>query len=90
MVRFGGGAGNKMRTSCGSADTYAAHAPGWIDNNPTSDAGKVTKKVCFNHHSTCCKWSINIEVENCGGYYVYKLSQTPVGTGCDTRYCGSD
>ena len=90
--RFGGGAGNKMRTSCGISDTCGAHAPGWMNGiHPTSAQGKVTRSVCFHYHDgTCCKWSNYIKVINCGHYYVYKLSQTPSTSVCDTRYCGSD
>ena len=86
--RFGGGAGIKMATSCVSRERCGANAPGWMNGgHPTVDQGKVTRKVCYNLFSICCLWSNNIEVVNCGQYYVYKLSPSPY---CNLRYCGSD
>ena len=86
--RFGGGAGVKMPTSCVSENRCGTHAPGWMDGaHPTVADGKVTRKVCYGWSGNCCRRSNNIEVVNCGLYYVYKLGPTP---GCTLRYCGSD
>ena len=85
--RFGGGAGTKMPTSCVSVYRCGTNAPGWMNGaHPTVADGMVTRKVCY-HWSNCCALSNNIEVVNCGLYYVYKLSRPP---GCTLRYCGSD
>ncbi len=56
--------------------------------HPTVSQGKVTREVCYTYSDDCCALSNNIEVVNCGQYYVYKLSQPPYG--CYVRYCGSD
>ena len=86
--RFGGGAGTKMPTSCVPNQRCGTLAPGWMNGaHPTVAQGKVTRKVCYNWSSNCCSWSNNIEVVNCGLYYVYKLSPPPI---CTLRYCGSD
>ena len=66
---------------CGTAAT------GWMNGaHPTVAQGKVTRKVCY-HWGRCCYWSNNIEVVNCGLFYVYKLSRPPQ---CTLGYCGSD
>ena len=85
--RFGGGAGTKMPTSYVSIERCGTHASGWMNGaHPTVAEGKVTRKVCY-RYSSCCWRSNNIEVLNCGLYYVYKLSRPP---NCTYRYCGSD
>ena len=87
--RFGGGAGIKMPTSCVPAPRCGTSATGWMNGtHPTVAQGKVTRKVCYNWENNCCLRSNNIEVVNCGQYYVYELSPPP-GTG-HLRYCGSD
>ena len=86
--RFGGGAGTKMSTSCVPRYRCGAQATGWMNGtHPTVAQGKVTRKVCYNWISNCCWHSNNIEVVNCGQYYVYKLSRPEY---CYFRYCGSD
>ena len=55
--------------------------------HPTVADGKVIRRVGYNWRIVCCDKSNNIEVVNCGQYYVYKLNKTP---GCYYRYCGSD
>ena len=59
--------------------------------HPTVFEGKVTRNVCYsfssNYNADCCWSPHNIEVMNCGLYYVYKLRYS----GCyPCRYCGSD
>ena len=77
-----------MPTSCVSERTCGTHAPGWMSGaHPTVDDGKVTRTVCYGWSGHCCRRSNNIEVVNCGLYYVYKLGPTP---GCTLRYCGTD
>ena len=86
--RFGGGAGTKMPTSCVPTYRCGRNAPGWMNGaHPTVAQGKVTRKVCYSWSSNCCQYSNNIEVVNCGLYYVYKLIPT---RNCHFRYCGSD
>ena len=77
-----------MPTSCVSKNRCGTHATGWMNGaHPTVVDGKVTRKVCYSYIAGCCWRSNNIEVLNCGQYYVYKLSLPP---SCNYRYCGSD
>lgn len=89
--RFEGAAGTRMPTSCVPKYRCDTNVPGWLTGgHPTVADGKVTRKVCFNWNSGCCHFSINIQVRNCGAYYVYYFNSTPNNGQCDFRYCGTD
>ena len=89
--RFQGNAGTKMPTSCVSDYRCSTHATGWLNGaHPSVEEGKVTKKVCFSWASNCCTWSINIEVLNCGDFFLYHFKGTPPEHPCSLRYCGTD
>ena len=86
--RFGGGAGTKMPTSCVPKNRCGTHASGWMNGaHPTVAQGKVSRKVCYSYNGNCCWGSNNIEVVNCGLFYVYELIKPGA---CSYRYCGSD
>ena len=86
--RFQGAAGTRMPTSCSPKNRCNTAATGWLNGgHPTVADGKVSRQVCFHWDSNCCRWSTNIEVINCGSFYVYHFSGTPT---CSLRYCGSD
>ena len=86
--RFQGAAGTRMSTSCPPVGRCGAATPGWLNGtHPTVAEGKVTRQVCFSWTSGCCEWSRNIQVRNCGAFYVYYFSGVPT---CSLRYCGSD
>ena len=77
-----------MPTACVPINRCNTRATGWLNaNHPTVADGQVTRQVCFHWNSNCCYWSTNIQVRNCGEYFVYLLSGTP---GCSLRYCGTD
>ena len=77
--RFGGQAGIKMPTSCVPGHRCGTQAAGWMNGvHPTVSDGKVTRKVCYHYSSDCCEWSNNIEVLNCGYFFIYKPSPTPL------------
>ena len=85
--RFQGDAGARMPTSCPPKKRCNAYAPGWLNGgHPAVADGRVTRQVCFHWKSNCCEFSKNIEVRNCGSFYVYHFS----ATGAALRYCGSD
>ena len=89
--RFQGNAGTKMPTSCVAPNKCSTHATGWLNGaHPSVEEGKVTKNVCFSWGSNCCRWSINIEVINCGGFFLYHFRGTPPQHPCNLRYCGTD
>ncbi|XP_032220081.2 uncharacterized protein LOC5519385 isoform X2 [Nematostella vectensis] len=84
--RFSGAAGTNMPRTCIPDHRCGAHAPGWMNGPlPDVDEGAATRKVCFHWAKNCCKWSKNIKVRNCGGFYVYQLDKPPA---CRLRYCG--
>lgn len=77
-----------MPTACVPINRCNTRATGWLNgNHPTVADGQVTRQVCFHWSSNCCYWSTNIQVRNCGEYFVYLLSGTPA---CSLRYCGTD
>ena len=87
--RFGGAAGIKIATTCVPKGRCGTDASGWMNGaHPTVAEGKVTREVCYTYYS-CCDWPNNIEVVNCGEYYVYKLIGNSANP-CHLRYCGSD
>ena len=65
-----------------------AHGVSWLNGaHPSVGDGKVTREVCFSWSGNCCGVKTNIEVINCGLFYVYKLVSTST---CSYRYCGTD
>ncbi|XP_078382738.1 uromodulin-like [Oculina patagonica] len=89
--RFLGDAGTKMPTSCVPTEHCGTDAPGWLNGtHPTVAEGKVTRQVCFNWRNNCCTWTINIQVRNCGDFFVYCFNGTPPEHQCHLRYCGTD
>ena len=86
--RFVGAAGTKMPTTRVPAHRCGTHWSGWLDDaHPTVEDGEVFKKVCFSDHSTGCRYTKNIFVNNCGSYFIYRLIEPPR---CDLRYCSAD
>ena len=86
--RFSGAAGDRMPESVVSERSCGTHAPGWLDDkHPSMAEGVVSRKVCFHWSGNSCRWSIMIQVRNCGNFYVYKLGKAPA---CSLRYCGEN
>ena len=86
--RFLGAAGVKMPNWCVPRGRCGTHIPGWLNGaHPEEYEGIVTRQVHFRWHSNCSYWSVNIQVKNCNGYYVYYLRKTLI---CYARYCGTN
>ena len=86
--RFKGDAGTKMPTTRVPAYRCGTDWSGWLDGaHPTVEDGKVKRTVCFSDRPSGCKYSIEINVKNCGSYFIYNLLSLP---GCNSRYCGTD
>ncbi|CAH3173478.1 unnamed protein product, partial [Porites evermanni] len=86
--RFVRAAGTSLPETCPPTNRCKTHAPGWLEvGHPTVADGEVTRKVCFTWGGNCCSWSTNIQVVNCGDFYVYKL--VPISS-CQSRYCGDE
>ena len=89
--RFQEHTGKKMPTSCVPINRCNTHAPGWLNGaHPTVADGKVTRQVCFHFNNNCCRWAINIQVRNCGDFFVYYFNGTPAQHPCYLRYCSTD
>lgn len=85
--RFTGEAGVQMPEQCVPVKRCGTVAPGWLNgNHPTVDELVVTREVCFHLMDECCKWKQNIQVRNCGDFYVYELKPAPF---CYLRFCGN-
>ena len=77
-----------MPESCPETSRCGASYPGWLSGiHPTTAEGAVTRTVCYHHSTACCHYTNTIQVRNCGDFYIYYLSGTPVVNG---RYCGTD
>ena len=87
--RFRGGAGDQISTTCHKGGfRCGTQASGWMQgSHPTTGEGIVKRRVCFALLNVCCYREItDIEVLNCGPYFIYKLRRP---NGCNLRYCGS-
>ncbi|MCA9687574.1 MAG: hypothetical protein KC457_35765, partial [Myxococcales bacterium] len=85
--RFTGAAGVVMPESAPTIYSCGTDAPGWLNGvHPTTDQGVVARQVCFNWGNNTCNWNSNIQVVNCGDFYLYNLVEPPV---CYLRYCGA-
>ena len=83
--RFNGTAGSKMPSYCVATYRCNTHATGWLNGtHPTLQEGMVSRNVCFHWDNNCCRWTVSIQVRNCGLFFVYKLVN-PVN--CKLRYC---
>ena len=86
--RFKGDAGTKMPTTRVPAYRCGTDWSGWLDGaHPTVEDGKVKRTVCFSDRPSGCKYGIEIDIKNCGSYFIYNLLSPP---GCNSRYCGID
>ena len=85
--RFVGEAGNRMPSmelppmnSCGT------HWPGWMrDTHPEQVGVEKEVRICFYNVGNGCNEEVLGLVVNCGGFFIYKLPETP---SCSSRYCG--
>jgi len=60
-------------------------APGWYSGQmPSVMDTTVNGTVCYTWSSNNCSYSNQIQVTNCGSYYVYNLRAPPVS---GLRYC---
>ncbi len=84
--RFTGAAGTKMPTSPPSVWSCGTDAPGWMKGEyPGVDDGIVDLSVCFAWIGNACEWSADIQLRNCGDFYVFRLPDPPETC---LRYCG--
>ena len=85
--RMTGKAGDEMPEKCVPIKRCGTLVTGWLNGkHPTEEEGVVTREVCYNWNDNCCNWKNNIQVRNCGDFYVYDLIPPP---DCNFRYCGN-
>jgi hypothetical protein len=81
----GGSYDRMMSTTMPARYGCDTDAPGYmVGEHPAVEDGEVTRKVCFHWSSNSCLWNQDIQVVNCGSYYVYELVNAP---SCSLRYC---
>jgi cysteine-rich repeat protein len=86
--RFTGAAGVKMPETAPVIYACGTHAPGWLNGaHPAINEGAVDRQVCFHWSGNTCNWNANVQVVNCGEFFLYNLPTAPV---CSLRYCGTN
>ena len=89
--RFQSAAGNKMPTTKPAFFSCGTFAPIWMDGtHPTVQDGTVKRKACANLPYLTplgCGRSYDINVRNCGTYYIYQLKQPKQ---CALSYCAGE
>ena len=83
--RFQGPAGDRIPDVAPPINHCGTHAPGWLrGGHPSIYRRRQQRTVCYHWAGNVCKWSNPIKVTNCGSFYVYQLTKTPL---CRLRYC---
>uniref|UniRef100_A0A8B8D604 von Willebrand factor D and EGF domain-containing protein-like n=1 Tax=Crassostrea virginica TaxID=6565 RepID=A0A8B8D604_CRAVI len=83
---------DEMPTSCVTQFHCGTHFPLWMQgSHPSVADGIVQRKACSNVYgsssNTCCDFSLDIQVKNCGTFYVYYLQTVPA---CAMAYCAGN
>lgn len=78
--------GNTMPTECPvNGFRCGTSVPIWMNGSYPLLGETVDVVACASHyHGDCCVDAYDIQVKNCGEYYVYNLKQT---VGCRQAYC---
>ncbi|VDI79905.1 Hypothetical predicted protein [Mytilus galloprovincialis] len=70
--------GDEMPTSPPGQMHCGTINPIWLNGTlPTYDDGNVSRAACVQTNNDMCEQSIDIEIRNCGGYFIYFLQKTP-------------
>ena len=83
-VRFSGAGGTLLATSPPPQPQCGTQATGWYSSSLPSEGMTINGTVCYVYNSNNCNWSNQINVTNCGGFYVFGLIAPPQ---CSLRYC---
>ncbi len=84
-VRFEGAGGTQIPTTAVPSNRCGTYASGWYSSEmPSVEGTTVDGTVCYTWTSSNCDYSNQIQVTNCGSYYVYRLVAPPVS---GLRYC---
>ena len=67
---------------------YITLAPGWLNGtHPTISEETVDRRVCFNFNGDFCKIHTDIQIKNCGSYFLYYLKDVTIDWPYNYRYC---
>ena len=84
-VRFIGAGGTQIPTTPPPVSRCGTDAPGWYSGSmPTDTYSSTNGSVCYSWSVKTCNWQNNIQVTNCGSFFVYQLTKPPQ---CSLRYC---
>ncbi len=87
-VRFVGAGGTEIPTSAVAMSQCSTSASGWYSGTmPSVPDTTESGTACFTWTQGNCAYSNQIQVTNCGSYYVYYLSAPTTG---GMRYCTSN
>jgi len=83
--RFTSEVGGKMPERKVEEYNCGTHDPIWLNGrHPAVNGGHVVLKACIHSFGIACDESFDINVKNCGDFYVYYLKPTYY---CATAYC---
>lgn len=84
--RIAGPAGTALPEATPGTYACGTDAPGWLNGaHPSVADGIVSRQVCFDFFGDPCSWSTDVNVLNCGSFYLYELPEAPEEC---LRYCG--
>ena len=89
--RFSKQAGDRMLDSPPKYGSCGTERSGWLTGGHPEKIDKPEfKKVCFVGRNDNCTESTEIQVQNCGTYFMYKLVEMPhmCRVGAKKAYCG--
>ena len=83
-----GPAGTKLPEEIIADQHCGTYATGWLNgDHPTTLNEIVDREVCFSYQNGSqnpCPRKTQIQIINCGDFYLYNLDDTPL---CFLRYC---
>ena len=78
-------AGTRLSESATEAYHCNTGETGWLNGvHPEMEEGTVTRSVCFTKNGDTCRYQAEIQVRNCGSYFLYFLPDVGL---CALRYC---
>ena len=88
--RFDGPGGTKIAEKKNVDNFHCnTYAPGVLvdGTHPTTVGETVNGKVCFNYDYNRCHKIVDIQIKNCGAYFLYYLENMSYGVTIEYRYC---
>ena len=83
--RFTSFGGTKMPENPVTDFHCGTHDPIWLrGSHPTEAEGNVAREACISSFGESCSESLDINIVNCGGYFVYYLKPLYY---CASAYC---